>query len=90
MGHFICWINSDDLFLRGIENSVKVVIENNYKWINGKSSYMKNGRVYSVHFSYYFSKFHIRGENVIRMIYTTGVSYIFRDLCFKSGFWIQN
>lgn len=89
-GHFICWINSDDLFfLRGIENSVKVMIENNYKWINGKSSFMKNGKVYSIPFPYYFPKSFILGGKCHKGDYgfIPQESVIFsRDLYFKSGF----
>lgn len=52
-GKYLTWINSDDLlFKNAISNSVKLMEENNYNWITGIPSYIKNEKIFSLPFAY--------------------------------------
>ena len=89
-GQILYWLNSDDLlFSKAIENSVYVMSKNNYEWINGKFSYMKNEKIYSLPFPYYFPKKYIYQGKCHKGDYgfIPQESVIFsRNLYFKSGF----
>lgn len=88
-GQILYWINSDDLlFPNAIEKAVEVMIKNNFKWINGKFSFMKNKRVFTLPIPYYFPKKFIYGGRCHKSDYgfIPQESVIFsRDLYFKSG-----
>jgi len=89
-GEILAWINSDDLlFPKAIENSVEIMTKNNYAWINGKYSYMKNKKIYSLPFPYYFPKKYIYNGKCHKCDYgfIPQESVLFtRSLYFKSGF----
>ena len=55
-GKYFCWINSDDiLFKNSIESAVKIMENNKFDWITGKTSTIKrNGKIFTMPFPYLY------------------------------------
>ena len=66
----LCWINSDDFFLK---NTIKKIIDkinlNNYQWVNCRASSLKNNKLFTYPFPFYFPR-----------------SYIYDGKCHKSEY----
>ncbi len=69
-GKYLTWINSDDLYYKNsLIKSVNIMEKKKIKWANGISSTLKNDKIHSINFPYYFPKKFIKNGDCHKSAY---------------------